>query len=122
MSPVTTELVPNGVKFLNELTQFAQKHGLELLGTAPIREDELGWLRPHSERLHTWINEKRHGEMGYMEARLEARCAPHQRQMRTHSLGILFSNTISQHHRPPPIRPLESLDMPEGDAIITMFS
>ena len=98
MSPVTTELVPNGVKFLNELTQFAEKHGLELLGTAPIRKDEIGWLRPHSERLHTWVNEKRHGEMEYMEARLEARCAPHLLLPNARTALVFWAS----HHFPTP--------------------
>lgn len=92
---------PVDEQLLQRLAEFSQGLGLELMGTAPLLQNELGWLTPHAERLRVWVDTGQHAEMSWLSDRVEERCVPHQLLPEAKSAIIFWGN----HHfepRPPP--------------------
>ena len=84
-------------ELLDALARFAATQGLDLLGVAPLKADDLGWLTPHAERLKTWVDEDKHVDMEWIAERLEERCVPH-RLLPTAQSALVF---WSSHHFAP---------------------
>lgn len=86
---------------LSQLSLFAGEVGLELMGAVPLVKDDMGWLRPHAERLRAWIKRGGHAEMEWLSNRVEERCVPHQLLPRAKSALVFWGN----HKVTPPDRP-----------------
>ena len=79
---------------LVRLSNFAENQGLELIGIAPLQRDELGWFRPHAERLRDWVADEKHAGMKWLSDRVEERCVPHQLLPQAKSALVFWSG----HH------------------------
>ncbi len=86
---------------LQRLAEFSRGLGLELMGTAPLTQNEIGWLVPHAERLRSWVDTGQHGDMTWLANRVEERCVPHQLLPEAKSALIFWGNHHFAARQPP---------------------